>query len=63
MKEAKLKCRECGRDVTVSFDETCPVEWLDKLASCITCDPCLIRLGRMKRDKERSQGSLPYKDL
>lgn len=65
MKEAKLKCRICGRDLTVDFDETCPVEWLDKLAGCLTCDTCLKRLGRVEPEtaKEKPQANLPYKDL
>lgn len=63
MKEAKLRCRECGRDMMVSFDESCPVEYLDKLVSCVTCDDCMVRLGRAKRDDPSNQVNLPYKDL
>lgn len=52
MRETILKCRECGKPVTVTIgdDEAnpCPIDMLDTFAKWVTCMACLIKLGRVK---------------
>lgn len=73
----EAQCKICNKPmVAVSGSNECPTEQLDIFLKWLTCDSCLMKLGRLpkeywpyKREKalpplppEAERGGLPYAD-
>lgn len=60
MINVSVKCRVCDVPMTLEVDDSLPAN--EKFLHMATCDRCLIRMGRQKREPEPRESNLPYAD-